>query len=105
MGLFLSNLAWILMGFLSVYLNTKTSIIDMAKEKIYEAEILYSDATKAGSEKFAWVVDHIYYLIPGPMRFLFTKEMIGSIVQNVFDVMEKYATTQLDKMLSNIVKR
>ena len=35
------------------------------------------------------------------MRTFITKDMIGDIIQGAFDAMADYATTQLDKALSN----
>ena len=43
----------------------------------------------------------LYLLLPVPIRAFITKEMIGDIIQGVFDAMADYATTQLDKALSD----
>ena len=94
----ITTILWVVFGFIVAYLKTRSDIIDAAKEKITEAEEMYQSTAKAGGEKFKWVCDFIYGMIPAPMQLIFTKELIGSIVQNVFDSMAKYATTQLDKV-------
>ena len=94
----ITTVLWIVFGFFVAYFKTKTKVIEQAKEKISEAEIMYQSTAKAGGEKFNWVVDVIHLMIPAPMQVIFTKELIGNIVQNVFDSLQKYATLQLDKV-------
>ena len=94
-----TTILWVVFGFLVAYFKTKTKVIEQAKEKINEAEIMYQSTAKAGGEKFNWVVETIYMMIPQPMQMIFTKQLVGSIVQNVFDSIQKYATLQLDKII------
>ena len=99
-GTILLNIVWILLGFIVVYLKTRTNIIEMAQEKISEAETEYASVMKAGSLKQEFVVNAIYNAIPTPMRVIFTKETIRGLVQATFDAAQKYAYTQLDKIFN-----
>lgn len=100
----ISTVLWIVFGFIVTYLKTKTDIIELAKEQINHAEIMYNEA-HAGEKKMDFVVKYIYKFIPAPMRFIFTEEAIQSIVQNVFDSVEAYAKTQLDKIAGKILPK
>ena len=94
------GILWLVLGFLVYYLKTRTNIMEVAAEKISEAEKEYSEFSKAGSEKKKFVVSCIYQMLPAPMRLFFNEEVIGIIVQQVFDAAQKYATTQLDKIFN-----
>ena len=59
------------------------------------------EGTQRGGEKFKWVVEYLYMLLPISIRSFITKDMIADIVQGAFDAMADYATTQLDKALSD----
>ena len=85
---FLELAVMLILGFLSLYLKQKNDIIDMAKDKIAEAENEYRDMTDMGGQKFEWVVESIYKAIPLKFRPFCTKESIGVMVQRVFDGME-----------------
>ena len=87
------NILWVLFGFIMIYFKTKTNIVDLALDKIKDAEIMYKDTMKAGSQKQAYVVDFIYSVLPAPMRLIFGKEVIQSLVQATFDSMQAYAYT------------
>lgn len=95
----------VVFGGLSLYLKTKTDLMEIAKYKIAEAESEYYDATKAGGEKFEWVVNVLYTYLPSPLRLVFTKESIGMIVQKVFDGVETYASIQIDKAVKKITEK
>ena len=71
-----------------------------AAKYIVKAEKMF-EGTQRGGEKFEWAVESLYILLPVPIRAFITKEMIGDIIQGAFDAMADYATTQLDKALSN----
>ena len=71
-----------------------------AAKYIVKAEKMY-EGTQRGGEKFEWVVKSLYLLLPVPIRAFITKEMIGDIIQGVFDAMADYAATQLDKAFSD----
>ena len=66
----------ILFGGLSLYLKTRKDLIDVAKERIVDAEMKYKDTTHANGEKFNWVVDTLYSYVPAPLKVIFTKELI-----------------------------
>ena len=72
-----------------------------AAKYIARAEDTFA-GTQRGGEKFTWVVDYLYSLLPVTMRAFITKDMIGEIVQGVFDSMAAYATTQLDRAIEKI---
>jgi hypothetical protein len=87
----------ILLGALSAYLRGKEKLRYSAIDYITQAEEMYKDVTKAGGQKFAWVVDTLYNLVPNPLKIIITRKCIENIVQTTFDGIEEYAKTQLDK--------
>lgn len=86
-------------GALSAYLKTNDMLRNSSIKYITEAEEMYKDATKAGGQKFAWVVDTLYNLVPPPLRVVVTKKCIEKIAQSTFDGIQEYAKTQLDKAI------
>ena len=70
-----------------------------AAKYVVKAEKTF-EGTQRGGEKFEWVVETLFILLPVPVRAFITKDMIAEIVQGAFDAMAEYATTQLDKALS-----
>ena len=54
----ISTVLWIVFGFIVTYLKTKTDIIELAKEQINHAEIMYNEA-HAGEKKMDFVVKYI----------------------------------------------
>ena len=80
--------------------NWLAEIKGSAAKYIVKAEKMF-EGTQRGGEKFEWAVESLYILLPGPIRAFITKEMIGDIVQGAFDAIADYATTQLDKALSD----
>lgn len=95
----------LVLGAISLYLKQKNTIMNLAKEKISEAEEMYKDATDAGGEKFEWVVTTIYDLMPAAFRMVFTRETIMVLVQRMFDGMEKYAVSQMDKIANKVEEK
>lgn len=93
----------IFFGALSAYLRTNEILRNSSIKYITEAEEMYKDVTKAGGQKFAWVVDTLYNLVPQPLRVLVTRKCIEKIVQSTFDGIEEYAKTQLDKALEKYI--
>lgn len=89
-------------GFLSAYLRTKSTLKDKVNEGIATAEEIYKDSTKAGGEKFEWVIDFLYQYIPSVLKPIFTRDMISNIIQSAFDEIQKYATQQLDKLVNKV---
>lgn len=93
----------ILFGALSAYLRANERLRNSSIKYITEAEEMYKDVSKAGGQKFEWVVDTLYNLVPRPLRILVTRKCIENIVQSTFDGIEEYAKTQLDKAIDNYV--
>lgn len=89
-------------GFLSAYLKTKSTLKEKVNEGIATAEEIYKDSTKAGGEKFEWVIDFLYQYIPSVLKPIFTRDMISNIIQSAFDEIQKYATQQLDKLVNKV---
>lgn len=58
----------VVFGFLCSYIRTKTSLINKAGDFINKAEEDYKDVSKAGSEKFNFVVVTLHNALPAPMR-------------------------------------
>ena len=87
----------VIFGALSAYLRTNEKIKESSIKYITEAEEMYKDVSKAGGQKFNWVVDTLFNMVPRPLRIIFTKPCIEKIVQNTFNGIEVYAKTQIDK--------
>lgn len=83
--------------------ETLKEITTKAVEYIAEAEEAYVDATKAGGEKFEYVVDLLMKLIPDQLEVIITRETVENIVQSTFNAIEAYAQTALDEALKDRV--
>ncbi len=94
----------VIFGALSAYFRAHDKLRNSSVKYIIEAEAIYRDYTKAGGEKFSWVVDTMYNLIPSPLRIIVTKKCIEKIVQNSFDAIEEYAKMQLDIAVEKYLK-
>lgn len=94
----------IILGALSAYFRAHEKLRDSSLKYIVEAEELYKDYTKAGGEKFSWVVEALYNLIPTPLKIIVTKKCIEKIVQSSFDAIEEYAKMQLDIAVEKYLK-
>ena len=92
----------VIFGFLCSYIKTKTNLISKAGDFINKAEEDYKDVSKAGAQKFEFVVEALYGLVPAPMKMFITRQMISEITQKVFDQATEYATKQLDKVVDKI---
>ena len=73
-----------------------------AEKYIVQAEETFA-GTQRGGEKFKWVVDVLYAKVPTSLKNAITKEMIEDMVQGTFDAMAKYATTQLDRLVAEVL--
>lgn len=93
----------LIFGGLSLYLSGKKNVIDAVTGFIDEAEEIYKDSTKAGGEKFGWVVDRVMSIVPVALKPFITRELVSTVVQKVFDIMESYAKKQLDKVVDKII--
>lgn len=83
--------------------ETIKEITAKANDYIVEAEQAYVDSTKAGGEKFEYVVNALMDLIPDQIEGFITRDLVSSIVQSAFESIEKYAQTQLDEILGKKV--
>ena len=93
----------ILLGAFSAYLKTNERLRNSSIKYIAEAEEIFKDVSKAGGQKFSWVVDTLYGIVPPPLRVIITKKFIEKIVQSTFDGIEAYAKIQLDKAIDKYV--
>lgn len=93
----------IVFGGLSLYISGKKNVIDAVAGFIDEAEDIYKDSTKAGGEKFEWVVDRIMNIIPIALKPFISRALVETVVQKVFDIMESYAKKQLDKVVDKVI--
>jgi len=87
----------IILGALTAYLKANEKLRSSSIKYIAEAEELYKDVSKAGGQKFSWVVDTLYNLVPVPLRIIITRSFVEKIVQSSFNSIEAYAKTQIDK--------
>lgn len=101
----LMKIGFVVFGGLSLYLQYSKKYQEIkakAATLIEKAEEEYKDVTKAGGVKKAWVVDQLYALVPKPFNMIITKNMIDDVVESTFIEIEKYAKSQLDKILDGI---
>jgi len=94
----------IIFGGLALYFKSKVKLTEKVSGLIAEAEDTYKSYTKAGGMKFEWVVTRLYVYVPVWLRPLITKDVIGRIVQYIFDNIESYAKMQLDKLTDKVAK-
>ena len=94
----------IILGGFALYYKSKTALVEKTTGLIAQAEDTYKSYTKAGGMKFEWVVTRLYVYVPVWLRPLITKDVIGRIVQFVFDNVESYAKIQLDKLTDKVAK-
>lgn len=95
----------VLFGGLAIYYNTNAKLNKKVDEYIDKAEVKYNDATKAGGEKFEWVVTKLYGFVPAIMKPFITRDMVGAIVQGAFDSIESYGKQQLDKLSDKVIDK
>ncbi len=91
----------IILGAASAYYHENEKIRNSSIKYIAQAEDMYKDTVKSGGQKFQWVVDTIYNIIPAPFKIVLTKKVIEKIVQSTFDSIEEYAKLQLEKAVNN----
>ena len=93
----------IVFGYLVSYAKTKTALISKAGEFINKAEDEYKSVSKAGAQKFEYVLNALYdNVVPAPLKMFISRQMMSEIIQKVFDQAESYATKQLDKVVDKI---
>lgn len=101
---FVVPLIAILLGAASAYYHENEKIRNSSIKYIAQAEDMYKDTVKSGGQKFQWVVETIYDIVPVPFKIILTKKMIEKIVQSTFDGLEEYAKLQLEKALNNYIE-
>ncbi len=89
----------VIFGFLSLYIKSKSTIIEQANQAIDNAEKEFANYTQAGQEKFEFAVDFLYGHVPAVIKPLLTREKVGEIVQFAFDSIQSFAKKQLDKIV------
>lgn len=89
--------------FISAYLKAKGEVTEEAAHQIAVAEEAFATMEKAGEKKMQYCIDALYDLIPAPVKLFLTRQMIGEIVQRVFDNVEKYKDAWIDKAASELV--
>lgn len=89
--------------FIRAYLKAKGEITEEAAHQIAVAEEVYATVEKAGERKMNLCIDALYGMIPAPVKMFFTREMIGTIVQKVFDQVEKYKDVWIQAAADELV--
>ena len=92
----LQVILYIILGGLAIWFRTNDKLKTKVSDLINEAEGMFTDTTKAGGQRFNWVVDSLYGLFPKAIQIIIPKAMVESIVQNVFDAMKDFAKKNLD---------
>lgn len=96
--------AYVVLGALVSYFKTNAKLNQSVGSYISEAENAYKDTVKAGGQKHAYVVEKLYELVPSYFKGIFTREMVGGIVDRAFDSIEQYGKLQLDKVIDKAIK-
>ena len=91
-------LALFTLGAASIYYQTNTKISCYVAKLIDEAEHVYEDTSKSGGEKFEWVVNALYGMIPMLLKPFITRQVLENLVQSTFVAMEQYALTQIGRL-------
>lgn len=89
--------------FLAAYLKAKGVVTEEAAHQIAVAEEAFATVEHAGKQKMECCIDALYALIPAPVKMFFTREMVGEIVQKVFDEVEKYKNVWIDAAAEKMV--
>lgn len=91
--------------FLAAYLKAKGVVTEEAAHQIAVAEEAFSTVEHAGKQKMELCIDALYGLIPAQVRIFFTREMIGQIVQKVFDEVEKYKNVWIESSAEKLAQK
>lgn len=89
--------------FITAYLKAKGEVTEEAAHQIAVAEEAFATMEKAGEKKMQLCIDTLYELVPYQVRLFLTREMVGQIVQKVFDQVEKYKDVWIDKAASELI--
>ena len=85
------------LGGINYYLKTRNNVTGKASELIVKAEQVYLTVNKSGILKKEYVVNQLYTYIPAIFQKIITKDVLSTIVQNLFDSMETYTKLGIDK--------
>lgn len=107
----LINLIWFLVcfvlsvvaQFIRAYLKAKGVVTEEAAHQIAVAEEAFATVEHAGKQKMECCIDALYALIPSQVRIFFSREMVGQIVQKVFDQVEKYKDVWVQSAAEKLV--
>ena len=91
--------------FIAAYLKAKGVVTEEAAHQIAVAEEAFSTVEHAGKQKMELCIDALYGLIPAQVRIFFTREMIGQIVQKVFDEVEKYKNVWIESSAEKLTQK
>lgn len=91
--------------FIRAYLKAKGVVTEEAAHQIAVAEEAFATVEHAGKQKMELCIDALYGLIPAQVRIFFTREMIGQIVQKVFDEVEKYKNVWIESSAEKLAKK
>lgn len=91
--------------FIGAYLKAKGAVTEEAAHQIAVAEEVYASAEKAGEKKMQLCIDTLYELVPYQVRLFLTREMIGQIVQKVFDEVEKYKNVWIEASAEKLAQK
>lgn len=91
--------------FLAAYLKAKGVVTEEAAHQIAVAEEAFSTVEHAGKQKMELCIDALYGLIPAQVRIFFTREMIGQIVQKVYDEVEKYKNVWIESSAEKLAQK
>ena len=89
--------------FLAAYLKAKGVVTEEAAHQIAVAEEAFATVEHAGKQKMECCIDALYALIPSQVRIFFSREMVGQIVQKVFDQVEKYKDVWVEAAAQDLV--
>lgn len=88
--------------FISAYLKAKGHITEEAAHQIAIAEEAFSTVEKAGEKKMQLCIDALYGMVPSQVKLFISREMIGEIVQRVFDNVEKYKDAWVEEAAQDL---
>ncbi len=107
----LKILGYIILGGLTLYFKSSeyaqkilAKIKSAAPSTIAQAEQEYASATKAGGAKMAWAVNRLYVYVPKWLQPFISRDTVEQIVQFIFDGIETYAKTQLDRLAGKVAE-
>lgn len=94
---------FLIVGAVSYYLKSKTTITSVAAELIAKAEQEYSGVLKAGKLKMEYCISNLYdQYVPLVLRTIFTREILQEIIQSTFYAIEKYVEVTINNMGDSI---